>query len=133
MTVQYTAQDDSPVPFRYSVSTKPKLNVFFPKELPRETDLLNGVRATQIGALLIGKLHEMPKSINYSVAWEVSFGFARIRHASIATSHAVITVEPFFGFRQVDCAVGHPISARKPKYWLTCKLSLPGYGAVKLA
>ena len=64
-------QDQTPVPFRYTVSAKPKVNVFFPKELPNDTDLQNGIRATQIGALLIGKLHEMPKSTAFSVAWEV--------------------------------------------------------------
>ncbi|CAE7419585.1 cofG [Symbiodinium sp. CCMP2592] len=60
----------SPLPFRYSIPPKPKVNIFSPKALPTETNLMDGVRATQIGAVLMDHFTNLPNSLKYSLAWE---------------------------------------------------------------
>ena len=65
-------QDGVPVPFRYGVTAKGKVNVFEPAALNKDVDLLTSARATQFGAALIGSLNELPKSIRYGMVWEAT-------------------------------------------------------------
>ena len=119
--------------FRYDVQPNPRTNVFERKPVGESVDRKT-IRATLFGAVLTKV--SLPDLAMGQIAWEVALAAKKHTMTSAcreALFRLILLLVSSWACVGSEVAREHTtIKPHKPKYWLTCALTIPASSVVKV-
>ena len=119
----FWSQDQTPIPFRYTLTHSSKISFFEPKKLANNDD--RDLRYSMFGAVYLkheNGLKAVPKTTRASTLWEASYIESWIESLNLKVQHGS------------EVKLEHSrVRTLKPKFWLLCQLHLSAGTAVRLS